>query len=91
MTVFCYCSDMTRVLQKEVNGYTVSIRDSEIINDRKCRKSYLQYPLGLGSEIWPITVQISREPRREKTNVLVSDTNRTIQPQKIARGLKFRI
>ena len=33
------------------------------------------------------------EPRHEKTNVLVfdmSDTNRAVQSQKIARGLKFR-
>ena len=34
------------------------------------------------------------EPRREKTNVLVSDlddTNQAVQLQKLARGLKFRI
>ena len=34
------------------------------------------------------------EPRHEKTNVLIStwsDTNRAVQPQKMARGLKFRI
>ena len=31
------------------------------------------------------------EPRYEKTNVQVSDTNRAVQPQKAARGLEFRI
>ena len=31
------------------------------------------------------------EPRHEKTNVLVSDTNQAVQLQKMARGLKFRI
>ena len=34
------------------------------------------------------------EPRHEKTNILVptgSDTNRAVQLQKMARGLKFRI
>ena len=31
------------------------------------------------------------EPRHEKTNILVSDTNQAVQAQKMARGLKFRI
>ena len=30
-------------------------------------------------------------PYREKTCLTRSDTNRSVQPQKMARGLKFRI
>ena len=36
----------------------------------------------------------SNEPRSEKTGhwgFRLSDTNRAVQPQKMARGLKFRI
>ena len=37
-------------------------------------------------------IQLSpNEPRHEKTNVLVSDTNRAVQPQKMARGLTSQI
>ena len=31
------------------------------------------------------------EPRHEKTNVMVSDTNQAVQLLKVARDLKFRI
>ena len=35
--------------------------------------------------------RLTNEPRREKTSLWVSNTNRAVQLQKMARNLKFRI
>ena len=44
----------------------------------------------MGTKIAPLYATLN-EHRHEKTNVVVSDTNRAVQSQKMARVLKFQI
>ena len=48
-------------------------------------------PVGINASDIIMQTEAIYEPRHEKTNVLVSDTNQAVQLQKMARGLKFWI